>query len=50
MSTLNLDEHDVIRSVLASGDADMARRSMREHILHARSVLLRYLDDHGFWR
>ncbi len=50
MSTLNLDEHDVIRSVLASGDAEMARRSMREHILHARSVLLRYLDEHGFWR
>lgn len=49
MHTLNLDEHDIIRSVLASGDADMARRSMREHILHARSVLLRYLDEHGFW-
>jgi DNA-binding GntR family transcriptional regulator len=50
MSTLNLEEHEIIRSVLASGDADMARRSMREHILHARSVLLRYLDEHGFWR
>jgi DNA-binding GntR family transcriptional regulator len=49
MSTLNLTEHDIIRSVLASGDADLARRSMREHILHARSVLLRYLDEHGFW-
>lgn len=48
--TLNLDEHDVIRSALAAGDADAARQAMREHILHARSVLLLYLNQHGFWR
>lgn len=47
--TLNLDEHEAIRSVLASGDSNLARQRMRDHILHARSVLLHYLSDHGFW-
>jgi DNA-binding GntR family transcriptional regulator len=50
MRTLNLDEHDLIRSALASGNAKMARQPMREHILHARSVLLHYLNEHGFWK
>jgi DNA-binding GntR family transcriptional regulator len=49
MHVLNLEEHVRIRGALAAGESATARREMRDHILHARSVLLRYLDDHGFW-
>lgn len=50
MRRLNLEEHEEIRDALAAGDAEVARRVMREHILHARSVLLRYLNEQDFWR
>jgi DNA-binding GntR family transcriptional regulator len=49
METLNVEEHSRIRGALAAGDGEAARRAMREHILHARSVVLRHLDEHGFW-
>lgn len=50
MQALNIEEHNRIRTALSAGDAAAARRAMREHILHARSVLLRYLDEHSFWK
>jgi len=43
-------EHRRIRDALAAGDGANARREMTNHILHARAVLLAYLDEHGFWR
>jgi len=49
METLNVKEHGRVRGALAAGDGEAARRAMREHILHARSVVLRHLDEHGFW-
>jgi DNA-binding GntR family transcriptional regulator len=50
MRTLNLEEHDRVRTALSEGDGAAARRAMRAHVLHARSVLLGYLDEHGFWK
>lgn len=47
--TLHLDEHDGIRAAIAARDAARARTLMREHIQHAKQILLRYLDDRGFW-
>lgn len=49
MRLLNVEEHGRIRAALLSGDAGAARTHMRDHILHARSLLLTYLDQHGFW-
>ncbi len=50
MRILNIEEHAGIRGALVAGDGEAARREMREHILHARSVLLRYLEKVGFWK
>jgi DNA-binding GntR family transcriptional regulator len=50
MRAINVDEHRRIRIALGAGDGRTARAEMREHILHARSVILRYLDEHGFWK
>lgn len=50
MRALNVEEHGRIRSALAAGDGAAARDEMRRHILHARSALLRYLDELGFWQ
>jgi DNA-binding GntR family transcriptional regulator len=50
MEVLNVEEHARIRAALAAGDSERARREMREHILHARAVLLRYLDEVRFWK
>jgi DNA-binding GntR family transcriptional regulator len=49
MEDLNLTEHRRIRDALATADPDRARAEMRHHIRHARTVLLRYLDQLGFW-
>jgi DNA-binding GntR family transcriptional regulator len=49
MRSLNVEEHERIRSALAVADGGTARREMRSHIGHARTVLLRYLDHLGFW-
>lgn len=48
--TINVDEHRRIRAALGAGDGRAARVEMRDHILHARTVILRYLDAHGFWK
>jgi DNA-binding GntR family transcriptional regulator len=47
---LNLEEHDRIREALARRSAARARKEMRNHILHASSILLDYLDRLGFWQ
>jgi DNA-binding GntR family transcriptional regulator len=47
---INEEEHRRIRAALGAGDGRAARAEMREHILHARSVILRYLDERGFWK
>ena len=49
MRSLNIEEHGRIRLALAAADGETARREMRNHIGHARTVLLRYLDHLGFW-
>ncbi len=46
---LNLLEHVRIRDAIASADGGTARREIREHVRHARTVLLRHLDMLGFW-
>jgi DNA-binding GntR family transcriptional regulator len=46
---LNIDEHRRIRAALGAGDGQAARQAMREHILHARTVIAAYLDEQGFW-
>jgi DNA-binding GntR family transcriptional regulator len=49
MRILNVEEHGRVRAALAAADGETARREMRNHIGHARTVLLRYLDHLGFW-
>ncbi len=49
MRALNVAEHRRIRDAVATGDAAAARSRMRDHIRHARTVLLCYLDQLGFW-
>jgi DNA-binding GntR family transcriptional regulator len=49
MLALNVDEHDAIRAAIAAGDAERARRLMREHIMHAWTLLSGYLRSLGFW-
>jgi DNA-binding GntR family transcriptional regulator len=49
MRILSVEEHGRMRAALAAADKETARREMREHILHARTVLLRYLDSLDFW-
>jgi DNA-binding GntR family transcriptional regulator len=46
---LNIDEHRRIRAALGAGDGQAARQAMRDHILHARTVIAAYLDEQGFW-
>ena len=46
---LNVDEHRRIRAALGAGDGRAARLAMRDHILHARTVIAAYLDEQGFW-
>lgn len=47
---LHFEEHRRVRDAIEAGDGKRARREMSRHILHARSILLPYLDEHGFWR
>ena len=47
---LNLEEHQRIRDALAMGRAGLARKEMRNHILHASHVLVDYLDRLDFWQ
>ena len=47
---LNLEEHARIRDALAAGRAPLARKEMRNHILHASQILLAYLDGLQFWQ
>ena len=42
-------QRSVIRAALGAGDGQAARQAMREHILHARTVIAAYLDEQGFW-
>jgi DNA-binding GntR family transcriptional regulator len=46
---LNIDEHRRIRAALGAGDGRAARQAMRDHIMHARTVIAAYLDEQGFW-
>ena len=46
---LNVDEHRRIRAALGAGDGRAARLAMRDHIMHARTVIAAYLDEQGFW-
>jgi DNA-binding GntR family transcriptional regulator len=46
---LNVDEHRRIRAALGAGDGLAARLAMRDHIMHARTVIAAYLDEQGFW-
>lgn len=46
---LNVDEHRRIRAALGAGDGRAARLAMRDHIMHARTVIAAYLDAQGFW-
>jgi len=46
---LNVDEHRRIRAALGAGDGRAARQAMRDHIMHARTVIAAYLDEQGFW-
>lgn len=46
---VNSAEHRRIRDALEAGNGRRARKEMRAHILHARNLLLDYLDEHGFW-
>ena len=48
--TLHLHEHEGIRAAIAARDPVRARALMREHIHHAKQILLRYLDERGFWK
>jgi DNA-binding GntR family transcriptional regulator len=50
MRALNVAEHRRIRDAVATGDGAAARSRMRDHIRHARTVLLRHLDQLGFWQ
>jgi DNA-binding GntR family transcriptional regulator len=47
---LHSQEHWRIRDAVQAGAGKQARREMSRHILHARTTLLGYLDEHGFWR
>lgn len=47
---VGVDEHDEIRAALANHDGPAARRAMSAHVTHAGSLLLDYLESHGFWR
>lgn len=49
MRSLNVLEHRSLRDSLAVADGARARREMREHVHHARIVLVRHLDHLGFW-
>lgn len=49
MRSLNVTEHRQVRDAVATGDGTAARSRMRDHIQHARTVLLRHLDQLGFW-
>src|SRR5215469_10363230 len=46
---LNIGEHRRIRAAVGAGDGRAARLAMRDHILHARTVIAAYLDEQGFW-
>lgn len=46
---LNIGEHRRIRAALGAGDGRAARLAMRDHIMHARTVIAAYLDEQGFW-
>jgi len=46
---LNIDEHRRIRAAFGAGDGRAAREAMRDHIMHARTVIAAYLDEQGFW-
>ncbi len=49
MLALNVDEHVAIRDAIAAGDAESARRLMRDHVMHAWTLLSGYLRSLGFW-
>lgn len=46
---LHVDEHRGIQDALLARNAAAARELMRAHILHAKRILLDYLDNTGFW-
>ena len=48
--TLHIDDHEHIRAAIRARDADAARRLMKEHVMRAKGILLRYLDEQGLWQ
>lgn len=46
---LHVDEHRGIQDAMLARNAAAARELMRAHILHAKRILLDYLDNTGFW-
>jgi DNA-binding GntR family transcriptional regulator len=47
---LHIDDHVQIRNAIRARDPVRARSLMKEHIERAKSILLVYLDERGFWR
>ena len=48
--TLHIDDHEHIRAAILARDAEAARRLMKEHVMRAKGILLRYLDQQGLWQ
>jgi len=46
---VQVDEHDAIRTAIRDRDGAAARRLMHDHILHSKQLLLKHLDEQGFW-
>jgi DNA-binding GntR family transcriptional regulator len=47
---LHIDDHVQIRNAIRARDPVRARSLMKDHIGRAKSILLTYLDERGFWR
>jgi DNA-binding GntR family transcriptional regulator len=47
---LHIDDHVEIRDAIRARDPVRARSLMKDHIERAKSILLAYLDERGFWR
>jgi len=46
---LHISDHLQIRDAIRARDAARARSLMKGHVQHAKSILLTYLDERGFW-
>lgn len=46
----SLEDHGTILAALRDRDAEAARKAMYEHITHAGDLLVKHLDEQGFWQ